>query len=176
MRTTFVKYSCVASYTYIFIIQHIHIKTWPLWNKTFWEGGEWGNYQILVLTPILQPGCFPLPIFNWWVGPCPRLWGTLTPGTDSQGRGGLGFPSRKRGREHPHDSWLPHPPLLGYWAWLGLTVLWESHKLWGLAGKADTPGVTGADSELIRTPRTEVFDDEVSVQGRSYRLLPGLGT
>lgn len=67
-----------------------------------------------------------------------------------------------------------HP--LGSWAWLGLTVFWKSHKLWWLAGKTDSPGVTGTDSELIRTPRTEVFDDEVSVQGRSYRLLPGLGT
>lgn len=75
------------------------------------------------------------------------------------------------------DSWLGacrHP--LGSRAWLGLTVFWKSDELRGLAGKADPPGVTGTDSELIRTPGTEVFNDEVSVQGRSYRLLPGLGT
>lgn len=57
----------------------------------------------------------------------------------------------------------------------GLTVFWKPHELRGLAGKADPPGVAGTDSELIRAPGTEVFDDEVSVQGRSYRLLPGLG-
>jgi hypothetical protein len=59
---------------------------------------------------------------------------------------------------------------------LGLTVLWKAHKLRGLTGKADSPGVAGTDPELIRAPRTKVFNDQVSVQGRSYGLLPDLGT
>lgn len=42
---------------------------------------------------------------------------------------------------------------------LGLTVLWEAHKLRGLTGKADSPGVAGTDPELIRAPRTKVFND-----------------
>lgn len=71
---------------------------------------------------------------------------------------------------------MPGLPGLGCRERPGLTVLGESYKLRGLAGKADPPGVAGADSELIRTPRTEVLDDEVSVQGRSHGLLPGLGT
>lgn len=68
------------------------------------------------------------------------------------------------------------PPPTGVRGVVGLTVLWKSHELRGLAGEADPPGVAGTDSELIRAPGAEVFDDEVSVQGRRYRLLPGLGT
>lgn len=58
----------------------------------------------------------------------------------------------------------------------GCIVLWKAHKLRGLTGKADSPGVAGTDPELIRAPRTKVFNDQVSVQGRSYGLLPDLGT
>lgn len=75
-----------------------------------------------------------------------------------------------------HAGQAPRLHWLGSWACPGLTIFWKSHELRGLTGKADPPGVTGTDSELVRTPGTEVFNDKVSVQGRSHRLLPGLGT